>query len=76
MAIQVAGGIRFNHSVEREYLSVAEAEGMTGISRWTWRVYAYNGKIGSTKIGKRLLLPLTEVRRVLSEGNRPRIEQV
>jgi len=76
MAIQVAGGIRFNPSVEREYLSVAEAEGMTGISRWTWRVYAYNGKIGSTKIGKRLLLPLTEVRRVLSEGNRPRIEQV
>jgi hypothetical protein len=45
---------------------------MTGISRWIWRVYAYQAKIDSVKCGKRLLLPVAEIRRILAEGLRPR----
>jgi hypothetical protein len=65
-----------HYSVEKEFLSVTEAETLSGMSRWTWRSYAYKGKIASTKVGKRLLIPLTEVRRVLAEGTRPRLEDV
>lgn len=62
-------------SVEKEFLSVIEAETLSGMSRWTWRSYAYKGKVASNKVGKRLLIPLTEVRRVLAEGARPRLQE-
>lgn len=58
--------------VEAEFVSVAEAEAMTGRSRWSWRQDAYQGRIASTKIGRRLLLPISEIRRVLDQGMRPR----
>ncbi len=74
MAGKQIAGVRFNPEVEREFVSVAEAEALTGVSRWTWRVYAYKGRVSSVKVGKRLLLPVTEVRRILSEGNRPRVD--
>jgi hypothetical protein len=60
--------------IEPEYLSVAEAETMTGISRWTWRSYAYKGICASVKVGRRLCLPVSEVRRVMADGTRPRID--
>ncbi len=56
------------------YLSVAEAEAMTGVSRWTWRRWAYDGKVASVKLGKRLLIPATEISRLVSEGTRPALE--
>jgi helix-turn-helix protein len=58
-------------AAQAEFCSVDTAEAMTGISRWTWRSWAYKGRIGSCKAGRRLLLPLTEVRRILAEGYRP-----
>jgi hypothetical protein len=61
-------------TVEKEFLSVLEAETLSGISRWTWRVWAYKGKIASNKVGKRLLIPLPEVRRIIAEGSRPRLQ--
>ncbi len=57
------------------YLGVAEAEEMTGVSRWTWRRWAYDGKITSTKLGSRLLIPASEIDRVISEGTRPRVAE-
>lgn len=60
--------------VQKEYLSVKEAEILTGKSRWGWRRYAYQGKIDSVKLGRRLLIPLVEIRRVLAEGSRPRLQ--
>jgi hypothetical protein len=60
--------------IEPEYLGVGEAEIMTGRSRWTWRRDAYLGKIASVKLGGRLLIPLSEIRRVLAESYRPAVE--
>jgi hypothetical protein len=60
--------------IERKFLSVVEAEQMTGLSRWTWRKHAYSGRIASSKCGSRLVLPLEEVNRVIAEGMRPRLK--
>jgi excisionase family DNA binding protein len=60
-----------NGQVNRQYLGVAELEAMTGISRWTWRRWAYDGKVGSVKLGKRLLIPAREVQRLIAENSRP-----
>jgi hypothetical protein len=60
--------------MQPEYVSVDTAEIMTDRSRWSWRKDAYAGRIASCKVGRRLLIPLTEIQRVMSEGMRPRAE--
>ena len=62
--------------IEPEYMGVDEAEILTGRSRWSWRKDAYSGKVASVKVGRRLLLPVSEIRRILAEGTRPRVAQV
>lgn len=57
------------------YLGVEAAEAYSGISRWTWRRMAYAGRIASSKVGKRLLLPVSEVDRILAEGYRPALPE-
>ena len=64
---------RLAETVTPEYMSVDDAEVLTGISRWTWRAYAYQGKVTSCKVGARLLIPVAEVRRVIAEGTRVRV---
>jgi hypothetical protein len=59
--------------VERHWVSVDEAEAMTGRSRWSWRKDAYSGRIGSSKVGRRLFLQKSDVERVMAEGFRPAI---
>lgn len=59
--------------VQPEFASVDRCEVISGVSRWTWRQLAYKGKISSVKIGTRLLIPISEVRRIIAEGTRPRI---
>jgi hypothetical protein len=59
-------------TVQPEFMSVDQAEILTGVSRWTWRGYAYAGKVESCKVGARLLIPITEIRRIIAEGTRPR----
>lgn len=65
--------------VKREYLSVQEAAVLTGLSPWTFRAWAYSGRVSSVKLGSgqraRLLIPRTEIDRILSEGLRPRLER-
>lgn len=56
------------------HMSVVDAENQTGVSRWTWRRMAYDGRIASVKLGTRLLIPLAEIERVLREGTRPRLQ--
>ncbi len=63
-----------NAKVEAEYVSVQGAETMTGRSRWSWRRDAYEGKIASVKLGAKLLIPIAEIRRVIAENTRPRLE--
>ena len=59
--------------VETEYVSVQGAETMTGRSRWSWRRDAYEGRIASVKLGAKLLIPISEIRRLVAENTRPRI---
>ena len=61
--------------IEAEYVGVEDAETLTGRSRWSWRKDAYSGRIASVKLGRRLLIPVAEIRRVLAEGLRPRVEE-
>lgn len=60
--------------IETELVSVQGAETMTGRSRWSWRRDAYEGRIESVKLGARLLIPVREIRRVIAESTRPRLE--
>jgi hypothetical protein len=62
--------------VEPELLSVKDAELMTGRSRWSWRRDAYEGRVSSVKLGAKLLIPVAEVRRVIAENTRPRLEEL
>lgn len=57
--------------IEPKYVGVDGAEARSGLSRWTWRRLAYAGTISSSKVGKRLLIPVAEVDRILAEGFRP-----
>ena len=61
--------------VEPELVSVQSAEIMTGRSRWSWRRDAYEGRIASVKLGVKLLIPISEIQRVIQEGTRPRLEK-
>lgn len=56
--------------IEPQFLGVNDAEAYSGISKWTWRRKAYAGEIASTKVGKRLLIPKSEIDRVLQQGYR------
>jgi len=66
--------ITMAETVQPEYVSVDQAEILTGVSKWTWRAYAYKGAVESCKVGARLLIPITEIRRCLAEGRRPRVD--
>lgn len=56
-------------------LGVNKAEAIYGVSRWTLRRWAYDGKIASIKLGRRLLIPVAELERLVAEGTRPALEQ-
>jgi excisionase family DNA binding protein len=43
-----------------------------GISIWTLRKKAYEGEVASVKIGAKLLIPESEIERMIREGLRPR----
>jgi hypothetical protein len=58
--------------IEAEYLGVDTVEVMTDRSRWSWRRDAYAGRVASVKVGRRLLIPRSEIDRVMREGFRPR----
>jgi excisionase family DNA binding protein len=62
-------------ALSAEYLGVADAEAVTGVSRWTWRRWAYSGRVSSVKLGKRLLIPASEISRLIAENIRPRLPE-
>jgi hypothetical protein len=63
--------------LQRQFLTVRQAGEITGLSPWTWRQWAYRGKVASVKAGEgkhaRLLIPVGEITRVMSEGLRPAV---
>jgi excisionase family DNA binding protein len=58
-----------------DLLGVDEAQARTGVSKWTWRRWAYDGKIDSVKLGRRLLIPTTEIDRLIGDNTRPRLAE-
>lgn len=65
---------RVERKIQPELLGMADAEAMTGRSRWSWRRDCYSGAVASVKIGRRLFVPVSEVRRVIAEHTRPRLQ--
>lgn len=59
--------------ISRKLLSVDECGATAGNSSWWWRRAAYAGRIESVKLGHRLMIPATEVDRIIAEGTRPRV---
>jgi excisionase family DNA binding protein len=59
--------------LKQQFLGVQEAQELTGISKWTWRRWSYDGRVASVKLGKRLLIPLREIERLVEENTRPRV---
>jgi excisionase family DNA binding protein len=51
---------------------VKDAAKQLGISVWTLRKKAYEGDVASVKIGAKLLIPESEIARLIHEGMRPR----
>jgi len=51
--------------------SIQEAADLTGLSHWTLRKWAKDGKIETNKQGSRRLISESELERLLEEGRRP-----
>jgi hypothetical protein len=47
-----------------KFVTLSEAEALTGSSRHTWRAWAKSGVVASTKIYGRLMVPVGEVARI------------
>lgn len=56
--------------------NLTSASDQTGLSPWTIRRWAYTGKIASHKLGTRLMIPQSEIDRLITESERPRLEAV
>jgi hypothetical protein len=58
---------------EKVLFTVQEAGEYTGESEWTWRKRAYAGNCASVKLSSkgRLLIPKSEIDRLINEGFRP-----
>lgn len=59
---------------EPEVIRVQEFARRLQISVWTARQWAYRGKVASCKAGKHLLIPASEVSRLITANTRPRLE--
>lgn len=59
------------HGAVDRWISVDEAQAITGRSKWSWRRDVYASKIGSSRVGRRLFLRLSDVNRVMEAGYRP-----
>jgi excisionase family DNA binding protein len=60
---------------EAQYLSPSDAGMRYGLSAWTIRRWAYDGKISSVKLGKRLLIPVAALEKLVNENTRPALER-
>ncbi len=58
----------------RRLVNVNVAAETLGLSHWTIREWAYQGKIASHKISNRLMFDPAELDRIINESERPRLE--
>ncbi len=59
---------------QRKLRNLTSASDQTGLSPWTLRRWAYAGRISSHKLGTRLMIPQSEIDRLITESERPRLE--
>ena len=59
---------------QEKYYRVNQAAGRTGILAPTWRHWISEGKISVVRVGRCVLIPESELERMLTEGFQPRIE--
>jgi excisionase family DNA binding protein len=57
--------------LQQRLLPVKEWARVMGISVWTARQWAYQGKITSHKLGAKLSIPVSELDRVMAASARP-----
>ena len=60
-------------AVKPKLYPVKIAAQLLGVSIWTIRQAAYRGEVASAKIGAKLLIPASEIDRVVTESTRPRL---
>jgi excisionase family DNA binding protein len=63
-----ASGIKSTHTHVRLAYPVREAAQLLGVSVWTLRDLFYNGKIRAHRLGNKLLIPASEIDRLLAES--------
>jgi excisionase family DNA binding protein len=56
----------------KKLLSVEDAAGLLGISKWTVRSYIRDGRLKPVRLGRRVLLAEDELERLVAEGQEPR----
>jgi hypothetical protein len=61
---------------DKLYYSLVEAQLATGISLHTWRVWAQDGKVTFTRAGTKILIPASEIERILRIERKERRVQV
>jgi excisionase family DNA binding protein len=57
-------------------LPVKQFAEQLGISIWTARAMCYDGRCASVKLGRKLLIPESEVERLIKSNYRPALTEV
>jgi len=59
-----------------DFVTCNEAARVTPFSRTTWALWAQKGVVSYLRIGKTILIPRSEIARVIIQGTKPATEQV
>jgi len=59
---------------EPDLLTIDRTAQRLSLSAWTIRGYVRAGKLASVKIGRRVLIPTSEIYRLVGENLRPSVE--
>jgi excisionase family DNA binding protein len=49
-------------------VGLVEAEQMTGLSKHTWRRMVKDGRVRAARVGRRILIPMSELERMTKPG--------
>lgn len=62
-------------TTDANLLSIDRAAGRLSLSHWTVRAMVRDGRLASCKVGARVLVPESEIQRIVSESMRPAVEK-
>lgn len=60
-------------SLPEQLLSIDDTASLLSVSTWTVRAWVRSGRLTSVKLGARVLLPASEIQRVINEARRPAV---